>query len=102
LYWDASIERNFSVFKFVLKQNMTASFTIRKSELSEEFIEMIKKTFKSDRILIKIEEELDETESISQNQELYNKILVASHEMEDDLNVIRYEGNSFSEKFNPL
>ena len=102
MYWDASIERNFSVFKFVLKQNMTASFTIRKSELSEEFIEMIKKTFKSDRILIKIEEELDETESISQNQELYNKILVASHEMEDDLNVIRYEGNSFSEKFNPL
>lgn len=81
---------------------MTASFKISKSELSEEFIEMIKKTFKSDRILIKIEEEPDETELISQNQELYNKILVASHEMEDDLNVIRFEGNTFSEKFKPL
>lgn len=78
---------------------MTATYSLSKSEFNAEFVESIKKTFKSERISISIEEEIDETERILQNDYLQNKILNASKEIKDEKNKIRFDGNEFIEKF---
>ena len=59
---------------------MTATYSLSKAELNAEFIESIKSTFKSDRISISIEEEIDETERILENIALYEKIINASED----------------------
>jgi hypothetical protein len=43
---------------------MTATYSLTKSELNTDFIESIKNTFKTDRITILVEEELDQTDKI--------------------------------------
>ncbi len=43
---------------------MTATYSLTKAELNADFIESIKKTFKTNKITILVEEELDETEII--------------------------------------
>ena len=78
---------------------MTATYSLLKSELNADFVETIKKTFKSERISISIEEEIDETERIYLNKALHEKILKASEEVNDDTKIIRFEGNEFIEKF---
>ena len=78
---------------------MTATYSLLKSELNADFVESIKKTFKSERILISIEEEIDETERIFLNKSLNEKILKASDEIKNEKNIVRFEGNEFIEKF---
>lgn len=78
---------------------MTATYSLLKSELNSEFIESIKNTFKSERISIFIEEEIDETERIYLNKVLHEKILKASDHVKDEKNITRFEGNEFIEKF---
>ena len=41
---------------------MTATYSLTKAELNADFIESVKKTFKTNRITILVTEELDETE----------------------------------------
>ncbi|TAE35502.1 MAG: hypothetical protein EAY66_08660 [Sphingobacteriales bacterium] len=41
---------------------MTATYGISKHELNADFIEAIKKTFKTEKVLIQIDEVMDETE----------------------------------------
>ncbi len=78
---------------------MTATYSLSKAELNAEFIESIKKTFKSERISISIEEEMDETERILENKALYEKIMNAEEEAKEKKNMIRFEENEFIEKF---
>lgn len=78
---------------------MTATYSLLKSELNTEFIESIKNTFKSERISISIEEEIDETERIYLNKALHEKLLKANENVKDEKNIVRFEGNEFIEKF---
>ncbi len=78
---------------------MKATYNLSKSELNSDFIESIKNTFKSERISISIEEEIDETERIYLNKQLHEKILKASEDLKDAKNIVRFEGNEFIEKF---
>ncbi len=48
---------------------MTATYILSKSELNDNFLEIIKNTFKTERISIQIDEEMDETELILNNPE---------------------------------
>lgn len=41
---------------------MTATYSISRKELNADFIEAIKKTFKTERVIIQIEEVIDETD----------------------------------------
>ena len=41
---------------------MTATYTISREELNVDFIEAIKRTFKTEKVLIQIDEVMDETE----------------------------------------
>ena len=41
---------------------MTATYTISREELNVNFIEAIKRTFKTEKVLIQIDEVMDETE----------------------------------------
>lgn len=41
---------------------MTATYSISRNELNADFIEAIKKTFKTERVIIQIEEVIDETD----------------------------------------
>ncbi len=77
---------------------MIATYSIRKNELDSNFIKSIKKTFKSERISILIEEETDESERIMQNKPLYEKLLKSSDKFTEAHKVI-FEGNEFMEKF---
>ena len=78
---------------------MTATYSLLKSELNTEFIVSIKNTFKSERISISIEEEMDETERIYLNKRLHEKLLKANENVKDEKNIVRFEGNEFIEKF---
>lgn len=46
---------------------MTATYSLSKSELDTNFLEIIKNTFKTDRVSISVEEEMGETEIILNN-----------------------------------
>jgi hypothetical protein len=81
---------------------MTATYSLSKAELNADFIESIKNTFKSDRISISIEEEIDETERILENKALYEKIMNASEEVKEKKNIVRFEENEFIEKFGSI
>ena len=81
---------------------MTATYSLSKAELNAEFIESIKSTFKSDRISISIEEEIDETERILENIALYEKIINASEDANKKKNIVRFEENEFFEKFGTI
>ncbi len=81
---------------------MTATYSLSKAELNAEFIESIKNTFKSDRISISIEEEIDETERILENKALYEKIMNAEEEAKEKKNIVRFEENEFIEKFGTI
>ncbi len=81
---------------------MTATYSLSKAELNAEFIESIKKTFKSERISISIEEEIDETERILENKALYEKIMNAEEEAKEKKNIVRFEENEFIEKFGTI
>ena len=41
---------------------MTATYSISRKELNADFIEAIKKTFKTEKVIIQIEEVIDETD----------------------------------------
>ena len=41
---------------------MTATYSISRDELNADFIEAIKRTFKTEKVLIQIDEVMDETE----------------------------------------
>ncbi len=81
---------------------MTATYSLSKAELNAEFIESIKSTFKSDRISISIEEEIDETERILENKALYEKIMNASEEANKKKNIVHFEENEFIEKYGSI
>jgi hypothetical protein len=81
---------------------MTATYSLSKAELNADFIESIKNTFKSDRISISIEEEIDETERILENKVLYEKIMNASEEAKEKMNMVRFEENEFIEKYGSI
>jgi hypothetical protein len=81
---------------------MTATYSLSKAELNADFIESIKNTFKSERISICIEEEVDETERILENKALYDKIMQASEEANKKKNIVRFEENEFMEKFGSI
>jgi hypothetical protein len=81
---------------------MTATYSLSKAELNADFIESIKNTFKSDRISISIEEEIDETERILENKALYEKIMNASEEANKKKNIVRFKENEFIEKFGSI
>jgi hypothetical protein len=81
---------------------MTATYSLSKAELNADFIESIKNTFKSDRISISIEEEIDETQRILENKALYEKIMNASEEANEKKNMVRFEENEFIEKFGSI
>jgi hypothetical protein len=81
---------------------MTATYSLSKAELNADFIESIKNTFKSDRISISVEEEIDETERILQNKALYEKIINAEEEAKEKKNIVRFEENEFIEKFGTI
>ncbi|TAH00527.1 MAG: hypothetical protein EAZ15_08825 [Sphingobacteriales bacterium] len=53
---------------------MTATYSLTKAELNADFIESIKKTFKTNRITILVEEELDETEMILADAERLKRL----------------------------
>lgn len=53
---------------------MTATYSLTKAELNADFIESIKKTFKTNRITILVEEELDETEIILADAERLKRL----------------------------
>ena len=46
---------------------MTATYTISREELNVDFIEAIKRTFKTEKIFIQIDEVMDETEYLLSN-----------------------------------
>ncbi|TAF77057.1 MAG: hypothetical protein EAZ53_03135 [Bacteroidetes bacterium] len=46
-----------------------ATYSLSKSELDANFLEIIKNTFKTDRVSIYVEEEMDETAQILSNPE---------------------------------
>jgi hypothetical protein len=81
---------------------MTATYSLSKAELNADFIESIKNTFKSERISISIEDEVDETERILENKALYDKIMQASEEANKKKNIVRFEENEFMEKFGSI
>ncbi len=72
---------------------MIATYSIKKDELNANFFQSIKKMFKSERISIVIEDELDETERIMQNKSLYDKILKTSSNQAK--NSVTFENNEF-------
>jgi hypothetical protein len=78
---------------------MVATFSLSKAEFNADFVESIKRAFKSDRISIIIEDELDETDRILQNKSLYDKILKGSEDITQGKNVVSFEGNEFIEKY---
>jgi hypothetical protein len=81
---------------------MTVTYSLSKAELNAEFLESIKSTFKSDRISISIEEEVDETEKILENKAFHDKIMKASEEAKANNNIIRFEGDEFMKKFGTI
>jgi hypothetical protein len=78
---------------------MIVTYSVSKAELNADFIEIIKRTFKTERVSILIEEEMDETERIIANKKLHDKILKGDEDFRVGNNIVKFEGNSFSEKF---
>ena len=78
---------------------MQVTYSISKNELDLNFLESIKKTFKSDRISIQIEDEIDETERIIQNKDLYNKLISSTNKLNDERKSVVFENEDFINQF---
>ncbi|TAH02761.1 MAG: hypothetical protein EAZ15_04675 [Sphingobacteriales bacterium] len=78
---------------------MTVTYNVSRNELNADLIELIKLTFKTERVLIQIAEDIDETERIMANKKLCDKILKADDDFSIGANVVKFEGNLFSEKY---
>lgn len=62
---------------------MTATYSISREELNADFIEAIKRTFKTEKVFIQIDEVMDETEYLLSNPA--NKAMLLES-MENDRN----------------
>ena len=62
---------------------MTATYSISRDELNADFIEAIKRTFKTEKVLIQIDEVMDETEYLLSNPANKAKLLES---LENDRN----------------
>lgn len=78
---------------------MTVTYNVSRNELNADLMELIKLTFKTERVLIQIAEDIDETERIMANKKLYDKILKADNDFSIGANVVKFEGDLFSEKY---
>ena len=98
---DFYLQDNFCTFKQIF-EFMTATYSLSRSELNADFLEALKKTFKSERVFIQIEEEIDETERIELNKPLFDKVVKASNQMKKGKHIVKFEGTEFMEKYGSL
>ena len=77
---------------------MTATYNLSKSELTIDFLNLLKNTFKSESISITVKE--SNSKKNSKIIEFENEIIRRSKEVENNTNTIIFEATEFNHKFN--
>lgn len=83
---------------------MVATYQIEPEELNSDFIKKIKATFKGKKIsiIVQVKETSDETEEISNNKWLNEKIQRAEKDFHEGQNIVTFSPDDFSRQFGHL